>query len=44
MRMLENSLDKIMIKFNEALSIKRTYEIILKRFKEDKKDNENILT
>lgn len=42
--MLENSLDKIMIKFNEALSIKRTYEIILKRFKEDKKDNENILT
>ena len=34
--MLENRLDKAMIKFNEAISIKKTYEIILKRLKEEK--------
>lgn len=35
-RILENRLDKAMIKFNEAISIKKTYEIILKRLKEEK--------
>lgn len=34
--MLENRLDKAMIKFNEAISIKKTYEIILKRLKEER--------
>jgi hypothetical protein len=33
---LENRLDKAMIKFNEAISIKKTYEIILKRLKEER--------
>ena len=35
-RMLENRLDKAMIKFNEAQSIKKTYDIILKRLKEER--------
>ena len=35
-RMLENRLDKAMIKFNEAVSIKKTYEVILKRLKEER--------
>lgn len=35
-RLLENRLDKAMIKFNEAISIKKTYEIILKRLKEER--------
>lgn len=35
-RILENRLDKAMIKFNEAISIKKTYEIILKRLKEER--------
>ena len=35
-RMLENRLDKAMIKYNEALSIKKTYDIILKRLKEER--------
>jgi hypothetical protein len=34
--MLENRLDKAMIKFNEAISIKKTYEIIMKRLKEER--------
>ena len=34
--MLENRLDKAMIKFNEATSIKKTYEVILKRLKEER--------
>jgi len=32
MRVLENRLDKLMIKNNEANSIKSTYAVILKRF------------
>ena len=35
-RMLENRLDKAMIKYNEAQSIKKTYDIILKRLKEER--------
>ena len=35
-RMLENRLDKAMIKYNEAISIKKTYEVILKRLKEER--------
>jgi|TARA_B110000285_G_C15110425_1_gene610711 hypothetical protein len=34
--MLENRLDKAMIKFNEAISIKKTYEIIMKRLREER--------
>ncbi|CAN0538371.1 unnamed protein product, partial [Ectocarpus sp. 8 AP-2014] len=32
-RMLENRLDKAMIKYNEAQSIRKTYEQIVKRLK-----------
>jgi hypothetical protein len=32
-RILENRLDKAMIKYNEAQSIKKTYEQIVKRLK-----------
>lgn len=35
-RILENRLDKAMLKFNEAMSIKKTYEIILKRLHEER--------
>eukprot|EP00736_Rhodelphis_marinus_P012576 Rmarinus@m.21897 len=35
-RTLENRLDKAMIKFNEAMSIKKTYEQIVKRLKEER--------
>ncbi|RLN92448.1 hypothetical protein BBJ28_00011529 [Nothophytophthora sp. Chile5] len=35
-RMLENRLDKAMIKFNEAQSIRKTYEQIVKRLKEER--------
>jgi len=35
-RILENRLDKGMMKFNEAMSIKKTYEIILKRLREER--------
>lgn len=35
-RVLENRLDKAMIKYNEAQSIRRTYEVIVKRLKEDR--------
>lgn len=35
-RILENRLDKAMIKYNEAQSIKRTYEQIVKRLKEER--------
>merc|ERR1711896_117143 len=34
-RVLENRLDKSMIKYNEAQSIRKTYEQILKRLKEE---------
>ena len=35
-RMLENRLDKSMIKYNEAQSIRKTYETIVKRLKEER--------
>lgn len=35
-RMLENRLDKALIKFNEAQSIKKTYEQIVKRLREER--------
>ncbi|KAG8461084.1 hypothetical protein KFE25_003653 [Diacronema lutheri] len=35
-RILENRLDKAMIKYNEAMSIKKTYEQIVKRLKEER--------
>ena len=35
-RVLENRIDKAMIKFNEAQSIKKTYEGILKRLKDER--------
>ena len=35
-RILENKLDKAMIKFNEAMSIKKTYDIILHKLKEER--------
>jgi len=35
-KLLENKLDKAMIKYNEAISIRRTYEQILTRLKEEK--------
>lgn len=34
--MLENRLDKAMIKYNEAVSIKKTYDVILKRLREER--------
>jgi coiled-coil domain-containing protein 151 len=39
MRILENRLDKLMIKFNEAQSMKKTYEMILRKFKEESRNN-----
>ena len=35
-RMLENRLDKAMIKYNEAQSIRKTYEQIVKRLKDER--------
>ena len=35
-RLLENKLDKAMIKYNESVSIRKTYEIILKRLREER--------
>jgi len=35
-RVLENRLDKVMIKFNEAMSIRKTYEAIEKRLRQDR--------
>lgn len=40
-KMLENKLDKAMIKYNEAMSIKRTYEQILSRLKEERSGFDN---
>ena len=34
--MLENRLDKAMIKYNEAQSIRKTYEQIVKRLKDER--------
>jgi hypothetical protein len=35
-RLLENKLDKAMIKYNEAQSIRKTYEQIVKRLREER--------
>jgi len=35
-RVLENRLDKVMIKYNEAQSIRKTYEAIVKRLKDER--------
>lgn len=35
-RILENRLDKAMLKLNEAVSIKKTYDIIIKKLKEER--------
>mmetsp|Transcript_23456 Transcript_23456/g.34599 ORF Transcript_23456/g.34599 Transcript_23456/m.34599 type:complete len:562 (-) Transcript_23456:58-1743(-) len=43
-RMLENRLDKAMIKYNEAQSIRNTYEHIVKRLKEERVSFDNQLT
>ena len=40
-RILENRLDKVMIKFNEAQSIRKTYEQIVKRLKEERVGYDN---
>jgi len=42
-RVLENRLDKAMIKFNEAQSIRKTYEQIVKRLKEERVGFDNQL-
>ena len=42
-RMLENQLDKAMIKFNEAQSIKKTYEQIVKRLQDERVGFDNQL-
>jgi hypothetical protein len=41
--MLENRLDKAMIKYNEAQSIRKTYEQIVKRLKEERVGFDNQL-
>lgn len=40
-RILENNLDKVMIKYNEAQSIRKTYEQIVKRLKEERVGYDN---
>jgi hypothetical protein len=40
-KLLENKLDKAMIKFNEAMSIRRTYDQILNRLKEERAGYDN---
>merc|ERR1719230_1841316 len=42
-RILENRLDKAMIKYNEAQSIRKTYEQIVKRLKEERMGFDNQL-
>lgn len=41
--MLENRLDKAVIKYNEAQSIKKTYELIVKRLQEERLTFDNQL-
>lgn len=43
-RMLENRLDKAMIKYNEAQSIRKTYEQIVKKLQEERVGFDNQLT
>jgi hypothetical protein len=42
-RMLENRLDKAVIKYNEAQSIRKTYELIVKRLQEERLTFDNQL-
>lgn len=42
-RTLENRLDKAMIKYNEAQSIRKTYEQIVRRLKEERVGFDNQL-
>lgn len=42
-RILENKLDKAMIKFNEALSINTTYQQIMAKLKEERNAYDNQL-
>jgi hypothetical protein len=42
-RLLENRLDKAMIKYNETQSIKKTYELIVKRLQEERLSFDNQL-
>ena len=42
-RTLENRLDKAMIKYNEAQSIRKTYDQIVKRLKEERVNFDNQL-
>ena len=42
-RALENKLDKAMIKYNEAQSIRKTYEQIVRRLKEERVGFDNQL-
>lgn len=44
MRVLENRLDKVMIKTSEAANIKQTYQAILKRFEEEQFKDEKMLS
>ena len=39
MRTLENRLDKLMIKLNEAQQMKKTYDVILRKFQDENKEN-----
>lgn len=43
-RILENRLDKIMIKYNEANAMTSTYEQIVKRLKEERIGYDNQIT
>lgn len=43
-RVMENRLDKAMIKYNEAMSIKKAYELIVKRLKEERIGYDNQLS
>jgi hypothetical protein len=42
-KQVKNRLDKVMIKYNEAMSIKKTYELIVKRLKEERIGYDNQL-
>jgi len=42
-RQLENKLDKAMIKYNEAMSIRKTYEMIVKRLQDERVGFDNQL-
>lgn len=43
-RVLENRLDKVMIKYNEAQSIQKTYELVVKRLREERVGYDNQLS